>query len=87
MRNDALKLILILKAYLNVIKGWLGVIDLEKRKVFEKRVDICNDCQHKKRKVFFSTCSVCGCLIRAKTRADYDMDENGTSIDDIYNKK
>ena len=75
------KPIVILKSYVNWIKDALDVVDTEKRKTFERRLDVCDGCLRRKRRIFFYVCSVCGCPIKSKTRADYGLDKNGKTID------
>lgn len=47
------------------------------------REKICNACEHNVRGI----CSECGCIIKAKIRVDFDLDENGKSIDGCPLKK
>jgi len=44
---------------------------------------ICNECEHNKDGI----CDHCGCILKAKTRVDFDLDENGKSIDGCPEQK
>jgi len=42
-----------------------------------KRLNICSKCE----KNVHGICSECGCILKAKTRVKFPLDENGISID------
>jgi len=75
------KLLIIINSYFNLIKEYFNFIDYEKRKTFKRRLDICATCSFRKHNMFFYTCSICGCLLRAKTKAYYVLDDKGKTID------
>ena len=47
------------------------------------RYQICCKCEFKKKGI----CSKCGCVIKAKVRVDYLLDENGISLDGCPEQK
>lgn len=48
-----------------------------------ERKNICKKCEHNKHGI----CKLCGCVIPAKIRVRYPLDENGKSIDGCPLKK
>jgi len=63
--------------FLNLLLQNIGLLSKKKRRENKERAEICSKCE-------FSDsgfCSICGCYIRAKTKAYYDLDEDGKSID------
>lgn len=48
-----------------------------------KRLEICRECKHKRRGI----CGLCGCVIKAKVRVKYPLDNDGKSIDGCPEKK
>jgi len=72
------RILIIFWAYYNLIREWLNMLDPIKRRIFNKRLEICKTCSFKNS--FLNTCSICKCPIKAKTRGDYDIDKNGKSI-------
>jgi hypothetical protein len=63
--------------FLNLILQNIGLLSSKKRKINKDRLDICSKCQFNDSKF----CSICGCYIPAKTKAHYDFNEDGKSID------
>ena len=49
----------------------------------KERISICNCCVHNKDGI----CEICGCILKAKVRVDFPLDENGKSIDGCPEKK
>ena len=48
-----------------------------------KRLSICKDCEHN----IHGICQLCGCVLKAKARVDFMLDEDGLSIDGCPKKK
>lgn len=48
-----------------------------------KRLVICKQCEHYKKGV----CDICGCILKAKVRVDFILDEEGISIDGCPERK
>lgn len=71
-----------------IFEGWTKLIIDKIRKTetyrTHQRLTICNSCQFKTSK---GLCHKCGCLILAKVRVDYLLDNNGKSIDGCPLKK
>ena len=42
-----------------------------------KRLKICQECPHNKHGI----CNECGCILKAKVRVDYPLDDDGKSVD------
>ena len=42
----------------------------------KKRLIICKECQYNKNRI----CELCGCILKAKTRVNFPLDENNKSI-------
>lgn len=49
----------------------------------KKRLGICECCVHN----INGICDCCGCIIKAKVRVDFPLDDNGKSIDGCPEKK
>lgn len=72
--------ILIIEGYCR----WLYDIITGRTKALSKeRLDICNQCEYNKNGI----CDICGCILKAKVRVKFDLDENGKSIDGCPEKK
>ena len=48
-----------------------------------KRLVICRNCEHNKKGI----CNQCGCIIKAKVRVKYMLDDDGKSIEGCPEKK
>lgn len=48
-----------------------------------KRLFICKGCEHN----IHGICQLCGCVLKAKVRVDFMLDEDGLSIDGCPKKK
>lgn len=70
-----------------IIEGycvWLyDIITRRKSKRTQMRIDTCRKCEHNKSGI----CELCGCVIKAKVRVDYELDENDKSIDGCPEKR
>lgn len=42
-----------------------------------RRLKICRECPHNRHGI----CSICGCILKAKVRVDYPLDDEGKSVD------
>jgi len=67
----------ILWGFFNLFLQTIRLLSKEKRLISKKRLDICLKCPFARN----NFCSICGCYIPAKTKANYDIDEDGKSID------
>lgn len=47
------------------------------RKLYKRRYNICQLCEHNKSGI----CDLCGCIIKAKVKVDYLVDNEGITID------
>ena len=72
---------------LYIIEGyskWLfNIITGKTKEKAKKRLNICNICNHNKNGI----CDICGCVLKAKVRVDFDEDENGITIDGCPERK
>lgn len=63
-----------------IIQGWSSmIVDLilgRQDKVFYMRYKTCKQCKYMK----FYICTLCKCVIEAKVKVNYYLDENGKSI-------
>lgn len=70
-----------------IIEGycvWLfDIITGKTRQVAKERLEICSECEYNDNGV----CNICGCILKAKTRVNFSLDENGKSIDGCPEKK
>lgn len=58
----------------NIIQGWLNFIldiisDIKYKKEFDERLEICKLCEHNK----LGICDLCGCVLKAKTKAEDEV--------------
>jgi hypothetical protein len=60
-----------------LLKQKIGIISKERKELYQKRLDICIDCPF----LDDGFCDICGCYVKAKTKVDYDLDENRKSIE------
>jgi hypothetical protein len=72
------QLLIILKAYLNLIKDWFNFLDPKKKELFNSRYEICQKCIYKDDDI--DICTLCNCPLKAKTRGDYELDKNGKTL-------
>ena len=77
----------LLKEGLYIIEGYVRwLFDIFKGEAsprYKQRYKICKECKYNKHGV----CKLCGCIIKAKTRVSYELDENGISLDGCPMKK
>ena len=66
----------IMNGFFNLFKQKLGFVTKEKKELYEKRLNICLKCKY----LDEDFCMICGCYVYAKTKVDFDLDENGKSI-------
>lgn len=52
----------------NIIKGTYYNITNKKQLLADKRLAICNNCEHKEDFVLGDICNLCGCILDSKTR-------------------
>jgi hypothetical protein len=67
-----------------IFNGFLNLflslfIKLKNRKIYETRLNICYSCSYITENKL--QCSICGCILKAKTKVNYELDENKKSID------
>ena len=63
---------------------WIwNIISGKTKQQAKERLAICNQCIHNKDGI----CEICGCVLKAKVRVDFPLDENGKSIDGCPEKK
>jgi hypothetical protein len=58
------------KKILNIIIGWFRKIFELKEDMASIRLNICNHCPHKINTPLGDACSLCGCILDAKTRVE-----------------
>jgi len=49
----------------NLLRDKIGLTSEEERKLFNSRLEICNNCEHGQG----ARCKLCGCFITAKTKS------------------
>ena len=67
-----------MKYYL--VKSYRDKIKVEAK----RRMDICEKCEHLQP---LGTCGLCGCVMKVKTKGEFELDENGISIDGCEDKR
>ncbi len=55
----------------------------KENRLSKKRMIICNNCKHNKHGI----CELCGCILKAKTRVDFILDNEGITIDGCPERK
>ena len=60
--------ITVLKKLWNIIKGWYYKIFNKKQGIANDRLEICHQCSNKINSALGDACSLCGCILDAKTR-------------------
>lgn len=80
-------LIELLQNGLYIIEGYItwawNIITGKTRQLALDRMEICNKCGHNKNGV----CDICGCILKAKSRVNFMLDEEGKSIDGCPERK
>lgn len=57
----------------------------QRKEIAEKRIKICEECEF-----FYNptrNCKICGCFMDVKTKMQFDLDEEGISIDGCIKRK
>lgn len=63
---------------------WLwNIISGKTSHIAKERLNICNNCKHNNNGI----CKLCGCILKAKVRVDFPLDDNGKSIDGCPEQK
>lgn len=65
------------------IKWLYDIITGEGSLLSIERLKLCSECEHNKKGI----CNLCGCIIKAKVRVEYPLDEDDKSIDGCPEKK
>lgn len=70
-----------------IIEGyakWLyDVVTREGSRDSLRRLAVCEHCEHRRRGI----CSLCGCIIKAKVRVKYMLDDDGLSVEGCPERK
>lgn len=65
---------------IQIIEGYciwfFNLITGKTHRIAKQRMEICSKCSHNKS----GTCKLCGCILNAKTRVWYPLDQDGKSI-------
>ena len=76
-----------LKHFIEIIEGYCiwfyNAITGKTSKIAKSRLDICDKCNFNKKGI----CKLCGCVLKAKTRVWYPLDDKGLSINGCPLKK
>lgn len=63
---------------------WIwNIISGKTKQQAKERLATCNCCKHNNDGI----CDICSCILKAKVRVDFPLDENGKSIDGCPEKK
>ena len=77
----------IIKNGIDIIVGYsiwfFDKITRHTNKMASARMKICHECKYNKHGV----CELCGCVLEAKTRVDFELDKDGISIDGCPERK
>ena len=68
----------IFEGFLNLFITKLGFKNKNSR-LYQERLNICLNCKYLDDED--NTCLICGCYVHAKTKVDYELDENGKSCE------
>lgn len=75
------KIVEILSSVIYIVEGYIKLLydklSGHESKRQKARMEICNNCVHN----VHGKCAICGCILEAKTRVDFPLDEQGKSID------
>jgi len=81
-----IKIKYILKSYYNWFLYYFNKKYRElKRKEAERRIKICESCEYFWK--FSRNCIICGCFCDVKVMGDYELDDNGITINGCPQKK
>ena len=64
-------------------KWFLDILHITASRKASVRYAICKHCEHNVKGI----CSQCGCVIKAKVRVDFELDESGISVDGCPERK
>lgn len=70
----------IIEGYITWIKDRLTGMTKQE---YKDRMEVCNGCEHN----VHGICELCGCVLKAKVRVDFMLDEEGKSIDGCPERK
>lgn len=80
-------LVFFIQSGIRIIEGWvrylIDVITRHDSETTKMRYKICTECEHNKNGI----CTLCHCVIKAKVRCQYLLDENGKAEDACPLKK
>ena len=62
-----------IKALINIFRGWYYKLFGKKQDLADRRLAICNKCEHKIKTSLGEACSQCGCILDAKIRVDDEV--------------
>jgi hypothetical protein len=65
----------IIKKILNIIKGTYYNLTGKKQNLADKRLEICNQCDHREDFKLGDICNLCGCILESKTRVEDEQCE------------
>lgn len=54
----------------NIIKGTYFNLTGKKQKLADKRLSICQYCEHKEGTILGDACNICGCILESKSRVE-----------------
>lgn len=74
-----INIVMIINGFFNMFKEKLGIVSREKKELHKNRLEVCMHCVFLNKTL--NVCERCGCFVKAKTKADFDLDDNGKSID------
>lgn len=70
----------IIEGYITWIKDLITGMT---KQIYKNRMQICDGCEHN----VHGICELCGCVLKAKVRVDFMLDEEGKSIDGCPERK
>lgn len=68
----------ILQGFFNLIMYNISDEYRKNHVIFESRLKKCRECEMLDKKTM--QCTVCGCFVKAKTKVQYDVDDDGIAI-------
>lgn len=60
----------VIKKLWNILQGWYYKLFKEEQELADKRLPICNSCEHRIETSLGYACGQCGCILDAKTRVE-----------------
>lgn len=71
----------------NIIEGYITwfteKITGKSKQLYKDRMAICQNCEYN----IHGICKLCGCVLKAKTKVDFIIDDEGKSIDGCPERK